>query len=276
MGLIMTAVDSLRRKLYSVGRSYLISQLPPSTATEILNQHVGLKDGSKTSASINEIYAGILFSAQNVREKKNTISGAISGFDNLSIITDDFSPQYVLDTYANAHSVFSKVMKTLKPTGNINQATNGTWPKYCRTIYTAAQFMARFSDGDDFYTWANRMYEDERCMDALPLLLEHEIHGVGYALACDFLKEKGFIHYGKPDTHVINILSKVGLCPENADMRTFQNEIREIARVTGESAYHVDKILWLLGSGDFYMVEPRIKLSGTPRAKFYLHWDSLK
>ena len=271
----MQSVDSLRKKLYSVGRDYLISLLPPENANQILDQHTGLKDGSKSSTTINEIYAGILFSAQNVREKKNTISAAIGGFNNLGIITEDFSPQYVLNTYENADSIFKQVTKTLKPTGNINKAQNGTWPKYCRTIYTAAQFMARFSDGDDFYTWANRMYEDDRCMDALPLLLQHEIHGVGYALACDFLKEKGFIHYGKPDTHVINILSKVGLCLENADMREFQREIRAIATATGESAYHIDKILWLLGSGDFYMAEPRIKLAGIPRTKFYKHWDSI-
>ena len=47
----------------------------------------------------------------------------------------------------------------------------------------------------------------------MPLILAAEIEGIGYTLACDFLKELGFIEYGKPDVHVIEIFVGIGLCP---------------------------------------------------------------
>ena len=45
----------------------------------------------------------------------------------------------------------------------------------------------------------NQIGFDTAC---LALLLKNEIHGYGFALACDFLKENYSPEYAKPDTHI--------------------------------------------------------------------------
>lgn len=53
------------------------------------------------------------------------------------------------------------------------------------------EFVSRFD-----YNISTRM--------ALPLLISTKISGVGFALACDTLKELGFTNYPKPDVHMMD------------------------------------------------------------------------
>lgn len=89
-------------------------------------------------------------------------------------------------------------------------------------------------------------------MPALPLILAEEIEGIGYTLACDFLKELGFVEYGKPDVHVIGIFVGIGLCQPKPNPYQVQKIITQIAEAAGVSCYNVDKLFWLIGSGKFY------------------------
>ena len=87
----------------------------------------------------------------------------------------------------------------------------------------------------------------------MPLILAAEIEGIGYPLACDFLKELGFIEYGKPNVHVIEIFVGIGLCPPKPSPYQVQKVISKIAEAAGVSSYNVDKLFWLIGSSKFYM-----------------------
>ena len=83
---------------------------------------------------------------------------------------------------------------------------------YCKTILSAALFLSQFKNGDEFYQWARLFYENKQAMAALPLIIAEEVVGLGYPLSCDFLKELGFIEYGKPDVHICKIFAGIGLC----------------------------------------------------------------
>ena len=89
-------------------------------------------------------------------------------------------------------------------------------------------------------------------MPALPMILAAEIYGIGYPLACDFLKELGFVDYGKPDVHVIDIFVGIGLCQPKPKPYQVQKVITKIADAASVTAYNVDKLFWLIGSGKFY------------------------
>lgn len=84
------------------------------------------------------------------------------------------------------------------------------------------------------------------------MILEAEIEGIGYPLACDFLKDLGFVNYGKPDVHIIKIFVDIGLCPTGASPYQIQKIISQIADAAEVSAFAVDKVFWLIGSGYFY------------------------
>lgn len=75
---------------------------------------------------------------------------------------------------------------------------------------------------------------------------------MNYALSCDFIKELGYSQYGKPDVHIKTILSAAGLFQSNGSDFKCQKVITEIADATGNTPYYVDKVIWLIGSGNFY------------------------
>ena len=65
----------------------------------------------------------------------------------------------------------------------------------------------------------------------------------------------------------MDIFIGVGLCPERASPYHFQKVISRIADAAEVSAYAVDKLFWLIGSGRFYN-HPELKSIGRKKAKF--------
>jgi len=92
---------------------------------------------------------------------------------------------------------------------------------------------------------------------ALPLLIQRKIRGVGFALACDLLKELGYTSYPKPDVHLIDVFKEAGLC--QGDPISVYEAIVQMADDCRETAYKVDKVFWLICSGYYYHEGIRIK-----------------
>jgi len=112
--------------------------------------------------------------------------------------------------------------------------------------------MTQFETADDFYKWVDFFDSDSRARAALPMLLDNEIKGLGFALACDFLKELGYINFAKPDVHLRDIFMGLKLCPPKVnDYQVFKAVIR-LAKNAGVPPYSADKLFWLVGSGYFY------------------------
>ncbi len=199
-----------------------------------------------------DIYFRLLLSAQNANMKAGVIGGSIDGIENLRDVLCDFVPKEVIQKYGdNSQSVFTDIKKQVQPRGKVN--ANGLWSRYCDTIISGAKFLGQFNSAEDFYHWANWFYKDERARPALPLLLKEEISGFGFALACDFLKEISFLEYGKPDVWLRKIFVSLELCsPEVTDSELLKAIIR-VAQNAGVTPYKVDKVFWLIGSGNFYL-----------------------
>lgn len=198
------------------------------------------------------IYFRLLISAQNANMKAGVIGGSIDGIENLRNVLCDFEPKEVAQKYGdNSQAVFAEIKKYVKPRGKVN--SGGLWARYCDTIVSGAKFLNKFSSAEDFYQWANWFYEDERARPALPLLLREEISGFGLALACDFLKEIGFLEYGKPDVWLRKIFVSLELCSPDASDNELLKAIIRVANNSGATPYKVDKVFWLIGSGKFYL-----------------------
>jgi hypothetical protein len=249
----MSFVMHRMRNTYLTAKSFLIRELSLPEAGSILESYLSLPDGSDAPVSLNELFARLLGSAQNANMTAGVIGGSVGGARNLGQALFSFNPRKVARTFADhPDRLLDHIVKTLNPRGQIRSTPRSIWPKYCKTILSSAEFFCQFRTGKDFYEWANHFYEDHRSMAALPMVLAAEIEGVGYALACDFLKELGFVNYGKPDVHVIEIFVGIGLCPKGASPYQVQKTITQVAEAAGVSAYNVDKLFWLIGSGKFY------------------------
>lgn len=263
------------RSTYLIAKKFLIRELAHPDAKDIVESYLSLPDQSDRPVSLNELFLRLLRSAQNANMKASVIGGSIGGARNLGPALFRFNPKKVARAFANnPDGLLNHIVDTIKPTGQIRTTTRSIWPQYCKTILSAATFFGQFNSSEDFYEWANHFYGDQRSMAALPLVLAAEIEGIGYPLACDFLKELGFVSYGKPDVHVMQIFAGIGLCSAKASSYQVQKVITKIAEAAEVSAYDVDKVFWLIGSGKFYN-HPHIGSIGRKKTQFIAEFNAM-
>lgn len=244
------------KALYADAKRFLLKNIPSQQRKEILDSYLELPDGSAEPVEIPVLFERLLSSAQNANMKAGVIGEAIDGVKNLEKVLFKFDPSRTLRAYAGApEKLLEDIEKKLRPRGKVRKEPRSIWPKYCKTILSAALFFSQFESGEEFYRWANLLYGNKKTMPALPMIIAAEIEGIGYPLACDFLKELGFVEYGKPDVHVIDIFVGIGLCNEKPSPYQVQKVITRIAESAKVSPYNVDKLFWLIGSGKFYRHE---------------------
>jgi hypothetical protein len=183
--------------------------------------------------------------------KPKVIGGAIGGIGKLSVVLYGFNPRKVLRKYDDWKSIFVQIKKRLNPTGKVRRTSRGEWPKYCKTILSAALFVEQFKSADDFYRWVDFFNKDDRPRASLPMLIDQEIEGIGFALSCDLLKELGYAKFPKPDVHLRDIFTKLKLCGNKINTYQLFKAIVRLAKNAKVSPYNADKVFWLIGSGKF-------------------------
>lgn len=239
--------------VYKLAKQYLLQFQEDGVTPELLEKYLHFSETNSRPSSLEGIYERLLGSAQNANMKAGVIGGAIDGVDKLRDVLCNFDPASVIEKYANEwKNVLGSIERQLKPRGKIRRTPRSIWPRYCRTILSAANFLMQFDGASEFYGWIDIFDKDERTRPALPMLLSCEIEGIGFALACDFLKELGYVNFAKPDSQIREIFIGVALChPKVSDYQLFKAVVR-VAKSVGETPYNVDKLFWLIGSGKFY------------------------
>ena len=241
------------KMIYNEARGFLLANTPDEITEGVLESYLSLPSPTHKNISLNDLYHRLLASAQNANMKAGVIGGSIGGVKNLGQVLFDFEPKKVLESYSeNTEELLANIIKTLKPKGKIRKTPKSIWPKYCRTIISGAEFFSQFPDSKAFFEWIDHFYNDKKLLAALPMILEAEIYGIGFPLACDFLKELGYINYGKPDVHIIEIFEATELIQKGASNYQVLKAITRISENLKLSAYNVDKMFWLIGSGYFY------------------------
>jgi len=234
-----------------------------SVTNDDLNEH--LKVGFEKPNDINIIYYRLCESAQNKQMSNKVIGKAIGGVDKLSKVLSDFNPKQVALDYAKTDrlKLLDKIIEELKPQGQIRTTNKSLWPQFCQSVIDSAHFLNEFEKAGDFYRWADFFANDSRAKPALPLMISIEITGIGFPLACDFLKELGYVQYGKPDVHLKEIFRELGIIDpaeksiNKQDYLTLK-AIDRISKANGVTPYSVDKVFWLIGSGNFYITNKNI------------------
>ncbi len=237
---------------YALAKEYFAELDIEGVTPQLIEKYLCLSETKGRPQSIANILIRLLESAQNANMKTGVIGGSIGGVSKLKDVLFDFNPAVIIEAYPTWEEVFDRIQMDLKPRGQMRRTPRAIWPLYCRTILSASQFMAQFPTASEFYEWVDFFDKDERARPALPLLLDQQIIGFGFALACDFLKELGYINFAKPDIHLRDIFEGLELCPpKSSDYELFKAIIRVAGNVHA-TPYNVDKLFWLMGSGDFY------------------------
>lgn len=268
----MTAVliDPIEAKrLYRVAYDFLVHR--PGVTPEMVNRHLSPPPTSQRPTTLAGVYEHLLAAAQNATMSPKVIGGAIGGIAKLRPVLLEFDPRAIAATFGlDDTKVLDAVIATLHPTGQVRRAPQSLWPRFCRTITTGAAFLSLFEDADDFFRWVDTFDHDPRSRPALPLVISQEVAGIGFALACDFIKDMGYHNFGKPDTHIKKLLAALGICTTNDDYLVLR-ALTTLAQAAGVPVFALDTLFWLIGSGHFYRDGVKI---GNQREAFIQHLKS--
>jgi len=252
----------MKNEIYEKALEFLVKCEGSELGEQEIQKYLRPEKSKEKPASINRLYHSLLESAQNLQMSPNVIGKAISGtkgnIEPLGNFLCEFSPKKVTKNFGELtpEKLFEKIRATLYRAPNHGRIK--LWLRYCKTILSAAKFLSQFSDPNEFYEFADQYYKEGRIKPFLPMLISYEIDGVGFAIACDFLKEIGYVQYGKPDTHIKDIFIELGLLKGAAKNSSKADYLSlkifdEIAGINGVTPYAVDKVLWLICSGDYYL-----------------------
>lgn len=237
---------------YDLARGYLSLLISEGVSDILVNAYL-TPIASQRPDTKQGLYLRILESAQNANMKAGVIGRSIGGVSKLASVLEGFDPSAVIMKFGNnSQIILDEVVETVNPRGQIRRTPRSIWPLYCKTILSAAVFVQQFSTVNDFFSWVDFFNQDDRARASLPMLLGHEIKGFGFALSCDFLKELGYVDFPKPDVHLREIFTALGLLGAGCDDYQLFKAIVRVARNAGVTPYNADKTFWLIGSGYFY------------------------
>lgn len=173
-------------------------------------------------------------------ERKDIFRKLLFDYD-CNMILANYNEETLLNTFAKNFKI-----------NNIESKQN-TWRQYAKSIITSAKFLNEFKDAKEFDSFV--MQYNGKQVELISLLAD-KIYGMAFALAAHFLKELGYKEYAKPDSHIINLFVSLNLSINN-DISVF-NTILEMSKVVDDTPYNLDKLFWLICSGNFHIDKTRV------------------
>jgi len=154
--------------------------------------------------------------------------------------------------YIDIYKVFKK-----NDNGTGNKESN--WEKYCKGLFDGVVFLNDNDGINEINNLVNYSFnEPEDFLEALKKVknIEKKIHGLGFALTCDWLKECGCEWLAKPDVHIMEVV-KYFKKKEKISNKEVLEFIFDWSKLVDSTSYKIDKIIWLLCTGNFYLTEAK-------------------
>lgn len=184
-------------------------------------------------------------------------------------VVGNHSLLYVLDTFKNnPQSLYLEFKKNISLDNT--QFTTDVWLSYANCICGMARYLSQFKNREEMYTYFDTFKTSKEKIKLINEISRqsHIIktkYGWGFALTANWLKDIGMLDYCKPDIQVTNCLNSLGLCSKTntvvfKTLVTIAEDAKEYDKTA--SAFKLDRILWLIGSHEFYN-HPEIKWDGS-------------
>lgn len=243
-------IENNMKQVYQFGISYLQSMMDSHPILKNVKMDEYFSSDSNTQSMQNVTKS--LFRTLNNRNMMKSVVNYESKEDVVEKMLFYYDPKKIYDYWDN-ESLFKEFQKHF----TINNADSplNLWRQFAKGIISASSYLCDFEAIDDLVEYFDSFQDEIVSKEKLPMILSRKIHGLGFALACDFLKEIGY-DYAKPDVHIKEIFSELGFCSKD-DLDVFRSVIR-MAKVNETKVYIVDKIFWLISSGYFYKHNIRI------------------
>lgn len=220
--------------------------------------------GNSSSESIFERLCGSL---QNSGQMVNTIKFYGENENLIKRITFN----YDLTKFRMKYSSWEEIYADLTNNGKLDKGTHSketNWEKYAKGLYSGAFFLVEengLNQIKELIANSNTMTEVTADLIMQVKHISSKIHGLGFALTCDWLKECGCTWLTKPDVHIIEVYKHlVGVdsntIVSNIDIIKDFFDYSQLIKSIDESmtAYKLDKMIWLICTGNFYLYDKKL------------------
>lgn len=243
------------KQIFNKAKQYLLNF--PEINEQVLKKNLEEWKGKKV-VNLKELFKKMAFHAQN----KQGMPNSIGDIEKISPFIYNWDFKKVNNYYSSWENLFDNIQKSnYNPPGRmVKNNPHNYWVQFCKSILSISAFVSRFKSISRFNEFVEVFYFNEETRIALPLLIKEEIFGYQFALACDFLKESGYPEFVKPDTHIRDIFQGLHLTEGANDFQIFRDVII-FSKSINQLPYEVDKLFWLIGSGNFYLNGIKIKTS---------------
>lgn len=199
--------------------------------------------------TVPAVFGRLIGSIQNRSMMPNVIKYWDYKDDVFDKVLKHHEPTAVLKAYHTAEELYKAIRENWKDKKPLEKELKGLWKQWCEGVLSAAKFLAQFTNTGELRQAFDCIYNNNWTRPALPALLAMEISGIQFTLACDFLKECGY-DYPKPDVHVTDVFEHI---IGTRDTYSVFKAVIQYAAELQMSAYQLDKMIWLVCSGNFYL-----------------------
>lgn len=202
----------------------------------------------------------LVISLQNSGIMRNSIKyDDINRRNVIKNVLCDYDVMKANDRYQNWESLYDSILAAGIKDNGIKKKKESNWEKYCRGLYDGIHFFADKNGKEEI----DHLIDLNNSVDLNDRIervkkISKEIHGLGFALTCDWLKECGCIWLAKPDIHIKTVVNYMynGKLNGNIDDVDVIKKVYKWAKDIDRkdvTPYKIDKIIWLLCTGNFYL-----------------------
>jgi len=242
------------QKCFDLGKEHLLSD--DKMTEEILNSYLY----PEKLTTIEGVYKTLLESLRN-RGAMGNVIGELDDIENFEQLMCSYDPKEVLKEFNGWRDLFKRVKKKCKPKAKMDIDDNTSyWVHFCKGAIDGAKWMSDLKTYKKFTEHIEKFYNNDYGRDILPMRIASKVHGIGFALASDFLKECGYTKYAKPDVHLKRTFRELCICDSEDDYEIYK-AIIDFAHVIDEEPYAVDKLFWMIGSRKLYKTKQKLTVT---------------
>ncbi len=173
----------------------------------------------------------------------------------------DYDIKKSASVYPDWESIYNTMIAAGITDNGIKDKKESNWEKYCRGLYDGLHFLTADNGVKKIKDLVAVSDLTDKEMREISVISKN-IHGLGFALTCDWLKECGCSWLAKPDVHINGVVKYMqhNEALKDEDVLKVMFSWAKAVRATGDNtvtAYKIDKMLWLLCTGEFYLDDRR-------------------
>jgi hypothetical protein len=239
-------------KFFKLSHDYFINNLPEGYDLDDVMRYL---NGSNIHISnMNDVVKRLAITLQNYQGVKNFIGYFSRNEFSIKNTLFDFDSSKILSKYNSEDELYNAFIEN----GCDMKSSQKSWKSYSQRLLLGIEWLSQFRDFNYFNDFITHYRGRE--ID-LPILMENQkvknTKFIGFALACDFIKEIGYLSYSKPDIHIKDILNATYIDNKNTEYdlvsyteKGLFEKMSEIAKDNNVTPYFLDKLLWSIASGE--------------------------